>query len=298
MTAQITPVPLWLRILQFPPIKLFLLGYPMFYCLGFSNAFMEQNAGVPLARAVAVAGMIALAMWIYVGFARYIERRAPTDLSFNPGLRELGIGLLVGPALYTICMLVLILLGYARIEGLNPVSVMIPAIALAFSSGFLEELVFRGVLFRIAEEWLGSWAAVVISSVVFGFVHLMNPDATLTGAIFISIEAGLLLAAAYMLTRRLWLGIGFHMSWNYTQSAVFGGIVSGGVAEPGLFRTVIDGPELITGGGFGIEASLVSCLVCTATGTYLAYKAVQAGHVVLPFWSKPKAGEGLTLANA
>lgn len=88
------------------------------------------------------------------------------------------------------------------------------------------------------------------------------------------------------------------MSWNYTQSAVFGGIVSGGVAEPGLFRTVIDGPELITGGGFGIEASLVSCLVCTATGTYLAYKAVQAGHVVLPFWSKPKAGEGLTLANA
>ena len=76
------------------------------------------------------------------------------------------------------------------------------------------------------------------------------------------------------------------------------GIVSGGVAEPGLFRTMIDGPELITGGGFGIEASLVSCLVCTATGTYLAYKAVQAGHVVLPFCSKPKAGEGLTLANA
>ena len=82
------------------------------------------------------------------------------------------------------------------------------------------------------------------------------------------------------------------------RSAVFGGIVSGGVAEPGLFRTVIDGPELITGGGFGIEASLASCLVCTATGTYLAYKAVQAGHVVLPFCSKPKAGEGLTLANA
>ncbi len=63
-------------------------------------------------------------------------------------------------------------------------------------------------------------------------MHLINPTATLMGAIFISIEAGLLLAAAYMLTRRLWLSIGFHMAWNYTQSAVFSGIVSGGVSTP------------------------------------------------------------------
>jgi membrane protease YdiL (CAAX protease family) len=155
---------------------------------------------------------------------------------------------------------------------------------MALSSDFLEELLFRGALFRIVEEWLGSWASVVISSAVFGFVHLLNPEATMTGAIFISIEAGLLLAAAYMLTRRLWLGIGFHISWNYTQSAVFGGVVSGGVAEPGLFKTVITGPDLITGGSFGLEASLIPCLLATSTGVFLAVKAVQAGHVVLPFW--------------
>jgi hypothetical protein len=129
-------------------------------------------------------------------------------------------------------------------------------------------------------------AWVVISSVVFGFVHLLNPMATLTGAIFISIEAGLLLAAAYMLTRRLWLGIGFHISWNYFQSAVFGGVVSGGVAEPGLLKTVITGPDLITGGSFGLEASLIPCLLATSTGVFLAVRAVQAGHVVLPFWSQ------------
>ncbi len=52
-------------------------------------------------------------------------------------------------------------------------------------------------------------------------MHLLNPAATLTGALFISIEAGLLLAAAYMVTRRLWMSMGFHMAWNYTQSAVF-----------------------------------------------------------------------------
>jgi hypothetical protein len=298
MTDQTEPTPIGLRILQFPPIRLFLLGYPLFYCLGFSNAFMEQNQGIPLARAVAVAGMIALALWVYVLFARFIERREPSDLAFNPGLKELGIGMLVGSGLYTLGVLVLIVLGYGRIEGMNPVSVMVPAIAASFSAGFLEELLFRGALYRIVEEWLGSWISVLVSSVVFGMVHLMNPAATLTGAIFISIEAGVLLAAAYMLTRRLWLGIGFHISWNYTQSAVFGGVVSGSIAEPGLFKTVFTGPELMTGGGFGLEASLIPCIIATSAGVFLAIRAVRAGHVVQPFWSRARSAGTLQPAGA
>ncbi|MFZ5664802.1 MAG: CPBP family intramembrane glutamic endopeptidase [Pseudomonadota bacterium] len=291
-------VPVWLRILQFPPIRLFLLGYPLFYCLGYSNAFMEQNKGNVLPMIVAAMGMVALAMWVYVGFARFVERRAPADLALVPGMRELGIGMLVGSGLYTAGVLVLLAMGIMRIEGTNPVSVMLPAISMAISSGFLEELLFRGALFRIVEEWLGSWISVVVSSVVFGAVHLMNPTATLTGAIFISIEAGLLLAAAYMLTRRLWLGIGFHISWNYTQSAVFGGIVSGGVAEPGLFKTVTEGPELLTGANFGLEASLVPCILATTAGIILVVKAVRRGHVAQPFWSRARPDVGPSTRQA
>ncbi len=63
----------------------------------------------------------------------------------------------------------------------------------------------------------------------------------------------MLLAAAYTLTRRLWLSIGFHMAWNYTQSAIFSGIVSGGVTDPGLIRSNIRGPDVLTGGSFGLE---------------------------------------------
>jgi len=298
LTHHTEPTPLWLRILQFPPIRLVLLGVPLFLCMGLGSTFLDKFEASPVMAIAAVAGMIALAMWVYVGFARFIERREPSDLALSPGLRELGIGLLIGSGLYTAGVLVLMVLGFARIEGMSPVSIMIPAIAMAISSGFLEELLFRGALFRIVEEWLGSWASVIISSVVFGFVHLMNPAATLTGAIFISIEAGLLLAAAYMLTRRLWLGIGFHISWNYTQSAVFGGVVSGGVAEPGLFKTVFTGPDLITGGSFGLEASLIPCLLATTTGVWLAVRAVRAGHVVLPFWSRAKDMPALQPASA
>ncbi|QHL90503.1 CPBP family intramembrane metalloprotease [Sphingomonas changnyeongensis] len=289
MHEQTAPTPLWLRVLQSPPVSLVVLGFLLLECLGFSNNLMGQSKDEPFTAAIAAAGMIALAMWIYVGFARFVERRRPADLALGPMPRELGLGLVAGTTLYTLSVLVLMAIGVIRIDGVNPASFMVPGIALALSSGFLEELLFRGALFRIVEAWIGSWAAVIISSLVFGFVHLINPAATLAGAIFISVEAGLLLAAAYMLTRRLWLGIGFHMSWNYTQSAVFSGVVSGGPSEPGLFRTVIDGPVLLTGGSFGLEASLIACLLCTGTGVVLAVLAVRRGHVVRPFWSRRAA---------
>ena len=121
---------------------------------------------------------------------------------------------------------------------------------------------------------------------MFGFVHLLNPGGTITGAIYISIEAGLLLAAAYMLTRRLWLSIGFHMSWNYTQSAIFSGIVSGGVSDPGLIRSNIRGPEVLTGGSFGLESSVIAFALCTATGILLLTMAVRRNLIVVPPWKR------------
>lgn len=286
MTDSTGTTPLWLRIAQFAPIRLAVLGLLLLGCLAFSNTFLEQNKAVPLQAIMAVAGMVALAMWIYVGFARYVERREPDDLALGPMPRELGLGLVLGTTLYTGSVLILMAIGVMRIESVNPPAFMLPAIAMALSSGFLEELLFRGALFRIVEQWLGSWISVFVSSLVFGVVHLMNPAATITGAIFISVEAGVLLAAAYMLTRRLWLGIGFHISWNYTQSAVFSGVVSGSVADPGLFKTVMTGPDLLTGGSFGLEASLIACLLCTTAGTLLVLKAVRRGQVMQPFWSR------------
>lgn len=286
MSEVTSPPPTWLRILQFPLIRLVLLGVPLFGGIAFSNTFMEENKGNAIAAIVAATAMVSLAMCIYFGFVRWIERREVTEFKLSAMPRELGIGLLIGAGLYTGCMIILYVLGIFRIDGFNPVSIMLPAIALAISSGFLEELLFRGALFRIVEEWLGSWVSIIVSSAVFGLTHLANPDATMTGALFISVEAGLLLAAAYMLTRRLWMSIGFHMAWNYTQSAVFGGVVSGGVAEPGLIKPIINGSDLLTGGKFGLEASLTAFTLCTTAGVILLVKAHRRGHIVPPFWKR------------
>ena len=277
---------LWLRVLQFPLTRLVVLGFVIFRMMAMSNTDMITFKGDPLKSIAAVAGMATAALAVYVGWAQFIERRPASELSLSGAGKEWGIGMLVGAGLYTSCALILIALGMYRIEGLNPWTFVIPAVAMALSSGMFEELLFRGVLFRSVEDMFGSWISLAVSSAVFGFVHLLNPGGTITGAIYISIEAGLLLAAAYMLTRRLWLSIGFHMSWNYTQSAIFSGIVSGGVSDPGLIRSNIRGPEVLTGGSFGLESSVIAFALCTATGILLLTMAVRRNLIVVPPWKR------------
>lgn len=276
----------WLRALRYPPVRLLLLGGGLFYMLGTSNALRYGTAGTPLLAIAVTLGMAALGFAAYLLFVRLVEGRPASELAL-PGMgRELGIGLLVGIGLYTASVAVLMMLGIYRIAGWNAWTFLLPAIPLALSSGVFEELLFRGALFRIVEEWLGSWISLVVSSLVFGLVHLVNPTATLLGAIFISVEAGLLLAAAYMLTRRLWMSMGFHMGWNYTQSAVFSGIVSGGESDPGLIRPIIDGPALLTGGAFGLESSVIAFAFCTTAGVVLLVMAARRGRIVPLPWQR------------
>lgn len=277
---------LLLRIPQSPITRLIVLGTLIFVMLMYGSTLQTIFADTPLKAAAAVLAWGALSMAVYIGYARVVERRQASELAM-PGMgREFGIGVLVGAGLYTLCVLILMVAGIYRIDGLNPLHFMLPALAMALSSGIFEELFFRGVLFRSLEDLFGSWAALAVSSLVFGFMHLLNPQGTLEGALFISIEAGLLLAAAYMLTRRLWTSIGFHMAWNYTQSAVFSGIVSGSDSAPGLVKATIAGPDLLTGGSFGLESSLVAFVLCTTTGVVMLAMAVRRGRIRLPMWKR------------
>ena len=277
--------PLWLRILRFPLVRLTLLGGALFFIMMTSNGLMRFSAG-PLGPITSAACMAAVALAVYFVFVRLVEKRPVSELAAPGMARQLGIGLLVGAGLYTACVLILMAFGLYRVEGLNPWWFLWPAAAMALSSGVIEELLFRGVVFRIVEETLGTWIALTVSSLIFGLIHLANPAATLTGALFISIEAGVLLAAAYMATRRLWLSIGFHVGWNYTQSGIFSGIVSGTDSAPGLIKSSISGPPILTGGSFGIEASLIAFVLCTLTGVALLIAAVRCGRVVPAPWSK------------
>jgi membrane protease YdiL (CAAX protease family) len=280
-----------LRIARFAPVRLALLTALLFYLYVSGHMFRASFAHGALQNLGVVLWMAGLTLVLYVGFAHVVERRRASELAVDGMGRQLGLGLLMGAVTYTICVLILMALGIYRIDGTNSPYVLLAALWFAVSSGFFEELFFRGVLMRIGTELFGSWAGLLLSSAAFGLVHLNNPDATWQGAVFIAIEAGLLLGGAYMLTGRLWLGMGWHMAWNFTQSAVFSGINSGNEPSNGLVKATIAGPELLTGGNFGMEASIIAFLLCTATAVIFLVMAVRRGKVVPPFWRRDAAAD-------
>lgn len=286
MEPRSPTAPVWLRILQFPLTRLVLLGGILFYLMMRAESVQIRFKDNPPLAIAAILAMGLLAIAIYVGYGRIIERRDVSELSLPRSGREWSAGALLGAGLYTACVLVLMALGVYRIDGLNAWTFLLPAAAMALKSGLFEELVFRGVLFRSIEDMFGSWISIVVSSFVFGFLHLLNPAGTIGGAAYISIEAGLLLAAAYLVTRRLWMCIGFHMAWNYFQSGVFSGVVSGGVNDPGLIRDTLEGSVLLTGGSFGMEQSVVALVLCTTAGIALLITAVRRGHLMPPPWKR------------
>jgi membrane protease YdiL (CAAX protease family) len=274
------------RILHFAPVRLYLLYLilPYLYVAGY---FYRQDLAKGTWEglwATILSGIAMLGMYGLV--VHYCERRQVTELALKPAARELGLGLLLGFGLYTLCMLVLILTGNFRIQGVNDWHVLISGLSIALATGVFEELLFRGGVFRLAEEWFGTWWALVISSLLFGYTHLSNEEATLQGVISISLGASIMLAGCYLLTRRLWLGIGLHAAWNYTQGSVYSGIVSGNAPPSGYFKSTLQGPEWLTGGSFGVEASVVAFLVCAAVGVWMIIAAKRRGHILPPLWTR------------
>jgi len=231
---------------------------------------------------LAVAATFLLA---YLAGARWIERRPVRELSPTRALPELSAGLLTGFALFSAVMAVLWTMGVYHPTGWGSTKGIALGLALAVMAGFLEELLFRGILFRLSSRVVGTWGALLFTSSLFGLAHLANKGATLSSGVAIMLEAGVLLGAAYAVTRRLWLPIGLHIGWNFTEGSVFGMQVSGNAADSGLLRGSLSGPRLLTGGAFGPEASIVAVILCLLVAAYLLSRTVRLGLIEPPMWA-------------
>lgn len=242
-----------------------------------------QATLTPLSSAVLIPPA-ALAYWV---LTRWFEGRRPVyEASWRRAGRGVLTGLALGAGLMLACTAILGLLGVYRIEGFNPAHNPWPfIIAGGFGAGIFEEILFRGVLFRLVEDTFGTWASAAVSGLVFGFVHMTNDHATVQGALGIALTAGLLLPALYVFTRSLWVVMGVHFAWNVVQGSVLGIVVSGGTAAgDGFIRSSLTGPELLSGGTFGIEASVVTIVLLTLIAAWLFTQVHRRGLVVQPSW--------------
>jgi len=203
---------------------------------------------------------VALVLGIYA-LIRGFRKEWPAELRLTALVPHTLLGLLVGTVYMTLVVGTMDAMDCASLswQGFSWPQQW-QAIILFLGVAVGEEMIFRGVIFRMIDERWNTTIAFIVSALLFGFMHAPNNGATWWSSVAIAIEAGLMLAAAYKWSGTLWLPIGIHWAWNYVQGNIYGIAVSGTDAGESILVTTTAGPDIITGGPFGAEASIIAVI--------------------------------------
>ncbi|MFF0598789.1 CPBP family intramembrane glutamic endopeptidase [Streptomyces antibioticus] len=267
-------------------VKQFLAVLAAYAAGGVAVDAVKDNDWLTLVVGLAAA---ALVVFVYAWVVRRTERRPASDVAREGAAARAGWGTLIGAAMFGAVIVNLSASGHYEVDGLGSVPGAIGLVGFMAAAAATEEVVFRGVLFRVVEEHIGTYLALALTGLVFGLSHLFNEHATLWGALAIAVEAGFMLAAAYAATRSLWLTIGVHFGWNFAAAGVFSTEVSGNGTSQGLLDAATSGPELLTGGDFGPEGSVYAIgfgVLLTLVFLWLAHRR----GTVVPFGARRAAG--------
>ena len=268
-------------------VQIFLLRI-LFVSIGWGG----KDAPVPQRQIGMLVMQVVPALTAYLFLVYVIERRRPVELAWRKVLPDGARGFLGGLLLISAVVGALWLVGSYQVTGTNPDPTWVRQLMIGgLGASIAEEIMTRGVLFRISEEGLGTWAALVLSALLFGFGHIGNQGATIWSSVAIAIEAGLLLGMLFHVTRSLPLCIGLHMGWNFSQGTIWGVPVSGG-KDTGWLVSERTGPDWLSGGVFGAEASVVAVALCSAVTLALLVVAVRRGTIVPPWFARKPGPAG------
>ena len=255
------------------PLTWMLVGIAAIGIVDSALVGLGDRLGTPGSAIGALLGGAA-ALLVYRRVMKHLAGRATPEIARAGWLREALTGAGIGAGFVLVSVGIICALGgytitWHPVDALPTVMVIV---AVNVGAAIVEETIFRGLAFQAIERLaggrrLGTLLALVITSVFFGGVHLLNPGATLWSSAAIALEAGLLLGAAFIWKRSLWLVIGLHAAWNIVEGLL--GIAVSGHREPGLFMTSAHGPAVLTGGAFGLEASIVPVVVGIALTLFM-----------------------------
>jgi CAAX protease family protein len=237
--------------------------------------------GARLAAVIVGSAAMLCAYGIAVGLG---ERRAASELRLGPLVPEMLAGFAIGGLLIGAIIGLLVAGGWAGVEP-APIGRILPALKEMVQSAVIEETLFRLIVFRLLWRAFGVWPALAASAVLFGAMHLSNPGATPFGAACLIAGEGIGVGL-YMLSGRVWLSIGMHAGWNFTQGWIFGSAVSGFALFAGgplVTRPVSGAAEVLSGGAFGPESTVASLLLSLIASALILRLA----------WSKGRFRESL-----
>ncbi|WP_305303158.1 CPBP family intramembrane glutamic endopeptidase [Romboutsia ilealis] len=201
---------------------------------------------------------------------KVIERRSLSSIGLNKNnwLKKYLLGFFIGLVMMSIIVLILLSFGYITIEKnpIQPVGVSAISSVLVILFGWIiqgatEEIVTRGWLLNVLSNKYSIGVGLLISSTLFGLMHLSNPNVNYIAVINI-ILVGLFYGFYVIKTNDLWAVCGMHTAWNFAQGNLFGFEVSGiDVSVGSLIDLNLVGSDFVTGGIFGPEAGIVATFI-------------------------------------
>jgi membrane protease YdiL (CAAX protease family) len=285
------PGPLrWLRALGWG--GLLFVVFMVFYAVASRAGEPAQGAAATPLSLVLVAVLSAVGLGLYAVAVRLAEGRWPGELDLKRAASELLVGVVVGAAMLSAVVAALLAFGLYDISGPRASSPL-AMINVGLVSGVFEELIFRAIILRLLMRAFGAWPALALSAALFGALHLVNPNATPAAAVAIAMEAGLMLASFYLLTGRLWMSIGVHAAWNFTQGWIWGARVSGIPVQESLYLSTpkAGAPDWLSGGTFGPEASVPAMVIGTGVAVAVLHHAWKKGNFKARSEPRPSVDE-------
>lgn len=239
------------------------------------HAFSLGKDASSVVRRIGILSVVVVSYW---GFVHFYERRVARELV--PRWKWTLLGAVAGAASIGVTILALFATGHYRVVAVRGFGTAGGVIGMLWVAAVLEEVAFRGMLFRLLEERIGTGAALAASALVFGVVHLSNNGTGFITVVSVTL-AGLMWAEVFILSRNIWVTAAHHCFWNATIFVV-GLPLSGDedVRAWAPFESVSQGSPLWTGGAFGPEDSMLNVAVCGAICFTLWHVARRRGLLI------------------
>lgn len=272
------------RVLHFPITKIIIgivVPFSLFVVIQnfvlkpfFYSIIQDKSIANPIIHCISF--MVLLAAYYYL--FRFYDKREITELSIKYFFKEMFGGFFFGFFTISLVIFILYLLGYYQVISISTTHYPIKFFTVLVFAALVEDLFHRGLIVRVCENWLGTHLTIVIAMLVELQQHFFNPNFNLFSH-FLTLIWGFTMAMMFIYTKRIWLPFFFHLGWNFSQP-FYGSNLSGLNDMGSIIQSKFNGPELLTGGVFGIENSIITLSFLLFIGIALYYLAKKEGKII------------------
>lgn len=271
------------KIVDFPITKIFLgitvcfslfVGIQNFVSKPLFYSFTEdKNIADPLIHVVSVLVLLSSYYFLF----RWYDKRDIKELSIQYLPKEMFGGFIIGFSAISLSILILYFLGYYHIVNINSEHYSLKLFMTLVVAALIEDLFTRGLVLRELENWLGTNIAILIIMLIETY-HVFNPNTT-SFSFFVSLCWGFTMSMLFVYTKRVWLPFFFHLGWNFAQP--FYGSNLTGLDDMGkIIHSKFEGPVLFTGGGIGIEDSIINVFILFLIGMLFFHRSKKEGKTI------------------